>query len=147
MSHAYLPSSGPIYLSNRTKTPAQTQPRHSSERHSNFWNPEWRIVRIGLLELCYVHQICHSEAITIQTIVMWTVQSDWVLTVCCRSRWRRAKTQGGRGHLLTWAVPSRISVTIWLTAVTFNGLKAVVRSALSQAWPVMVSLKCPEHVF
>lgn len=97
-------------------------------------------MRIGLLQLGHVYQICRSEAKTIRTIVMWTVQSDRVLTVCYRSRRRRAKTQGGRGHLLTWAVPSCISVTIWLTAVTFNGLKAVVGSALSQAWPVMVSL-------
>lgn len=140
MSHAYLPSSGPICLSNTTINPAQTQPRHSSGHHSNFLNPKGRITLMGLLQYCLTYRVWRSESRTIWTIVMWTIQPVRVFTVCyCFGR-RDTKTHGGRGHLSTWAVPSWISVTVWLTATTFNGLKAFVLRALSQAWPVMVSL-------
>lgn len=140
MSHAYLPSSGPICLSNTTINPAQTQPRHSSGHHSNFLNPKGRITLMGLLQYCLSHWVCRLASRTIWTIVMWTILSVGVFTVCyCFGR-RDTKTYGGRGPLLTWAVPSWISVTVWLTATTFNGLKAFVLRALSQAWPVIVSL-------
>lgn len=140
MSHAYLPSSGPICLSIRTINPAQTLPRRSSEHHRNFLNPRRRNVQIGLLQHCLTHRVCRSETKTIWAIVMWTIQSVRVFTVCYRLGWRDAKAHEGRGHLLTWAVPSLMSLTIWLTAMTFNGWKAFIPSALSQAWPVMVSL-------
>lgn len=152
MSHAYLPSSGLIYLSNRIINPAQTQPRHSLEDHSSFFDPKRRMALIRLLQHCLIHRFCHSEAKTIWTIVMWTIQSVRVFTVCYCLRRRDAKAHGGRGHLWTWAVPSWISVTIWLTATTFNGLKAFIPSALSQAWPVTLSsrtgggVKCSECV-
>lgn len=140
MSHAYLTSSGPICLSETTINPAQMQPRHSSGHHSNFLNLKWRIALAWLLQYCLIHRVCHSEAKTIVTIVMWTIQSVGVVTVCYSSRRRDEKTHGGRGHLSTCAVPFWISVTVWLTAATFNGSKAFVARALSQAWPVMVSL-------
>lgn len=63
-----------------------------------------------------------------------------MFTVCYCLRRRDVKTQEGRGQHLTWGMPSLISVTAWLTAATFNGWKAFIPSALSQAWPVMVSL-------
>lgn len=139
MSHAYLPSSGSICLSNRTINSAQMLPWRSSEHHSNILNPKRRNEQIGLLQHCLMHGVCRSETKTIWAIVMWTIQSVRVFTVCYCLR-RDAKAHEGRGHLLTWAVPSLISVTVWLTATTFNGWKAFIPSALSQAWPVMVSL-------
>lgn len=100
--------------------------------------------------LSLIHRVCRSETKTIWAIVMWTMQSVRVFTVCYSLRRRDAKAQESRGHLLSWAVLSLIFVTVWLTATTFNGWEAFIPSALSQAWPVMVSshggVKCSEHV-
>lgn len=129
MSHAYLPSAGPICLSNRTVNHAQTRPRRSSEHHSNFLNPKRRNVQMGLLPHGLIRPVCRSKTKTIWAIVTWTIQSVGVFTVCYCLRRRDAKSHEGRGHLVTWAVPSLISVTVWLTATAFNGWKAFIPSA------------------
>lgn len=83
-------------ISNRAQesTPVQSLRSHSEEQYPlNFLHTKRHIILIWLLQRHFIYWVCHVETKTIWAIVIWTIYSVTVFTICCHLKRDENSTQ------------------------------------------------------